>query len=440
MPHRFKELQNLKQVKKYINPAKEQWEKILARPVFDFSDLEAVVQPVLDSVRNDGDTAIKQFTERFDKVALENFQATGQEIESATQELDSPLKSAIQIAKVNIERFHTAQREVLEPVETMPGVKCWRKSIAIEKVGLYIPGGTAPLFSTILMLGVPAMIAGCKEIILCTPPKKDGSIHPAILYTAKLVGITRIFKVGGAQAIAGMSYGTKTIPQVYKIFGPGNQYVTMAKQLVNKEGIAIDMPAGPSEVLVYADENAYPEFVAADLLSQAEHGVDSQVILLTETESMVIRVQEAVKSQLEKLPRKEITAKALDNSAAVVVKSKNEALDLINFYAPEHLILASDQAHELANKVANAGSIFLGHFTPESVGDYASGTNHTLPTNGYAKMYSGVSLDSFVKKITYQQLTVEGLKNIGKTVELMAAAEALEAHKNAVSLRLSALK
>ena len=318
----------------------------------------------------------------------------------------------------------------------MPGVKCWRKSVGIEKVGLYIPGGTAPLFSTILMLAIPAQIAGCREIILCTPPHQNGGVHPAILYTANLAGVSKIFKVGGSQAIAAMAYGTESIPKVYKIFGPGNQYVTAAKQLINKEGIAIDMPAGPSEVLVSADDSARPAFVAADLLSQAEHGIDSQVILLTFTKKMIAKVQEAIQEQLEQLPRKDIAQKALDNSAAIVVKNRAEALHLINEYAPEHLILAMKDAASFAEKIINAGSIFLGNYTPESVGDYASGTNHTLPTNGFAKAYSGVSLDSFVKKITFQQLTKEGLRNISQTVELMAEAEELVAHKRAVSIRL----
>ena len=426
-------------MKIYNDPPESDWKAILARPVFDASDLEAIVQPVLEAVKSEGDIALKRYTAKFDQVTLAEIQVEKQEIVAAKSLLSEELQKAIQLAKSNIEKFHRAQREEMDPVETMPGVKCWRKSVAIEKVGLYIPGGTAPLFSTILMLGVPAKIAGCQEIVLCTPPQKDGNIHPAILYTADLVGITHIYKVGGAQAIAGMAYGTASIPQVYKIFGPGNQYVTMAKQLINKEGIAIDMPAGPSEVLVYADETAYPEFVAADLLSQAEHGVDSQVVLVATTPAIVENVKIALQNQLEQLPRKAIAEKALENSVAIIVDHQDVASAIINEYAPEHLILASDDALEFSGRIINAGSIFLGHYTPESVGDYASGTNHTLPTNGFAKMYSGVSLDAFVKKITYQQLTKMGIQQIGPAVETMAKAEELEAHGRAVAVRLEKL-
>jgi histidinol dehydrogenase len=347
------------------------------------------------------------------------------------------LKQAIATAKNNIEKFHAAQIKSVEFVETMPGVQCWRKTVAIEKVGLYIPGGTAPLFSTVLMLGIPARLAGCREIILCSPPDKGGKLDAAILFSAKLVGITKIFRVGGVQAIAVMAYGTETIPKVYKIYGPGNQYVMCAKQLVQKEGVAIDLPAGPSEVAIYADEMAHPAFVAADLLSQAEHGIDSQVLLVTYHELLIDEVIKELDKQIIKLPRKDIAIKALENGKMILVKNEMEAIDLLNEYAPEHLILASTNADDLAEKITNAGSVFLGNYSPESVGDYASGTNHTLPTNGFAKAYSGVSVDSFVKKITFQKLSEEGLKNIANTVELMADAEGLIAHKNAVSIRIN---
>lgn len=424
-------------MKIHINPAKSTWRDLLKRPVFDTAALEKTVSEILQSVQNEGDTAIKRYAAQFDKVTIENLQVSETEIQEAIQSLNEDLKQAIQTAKANIEKFHHHQIQPVEIVETMPGVRCWRKSVGIEKVGLYIPGGTAPLFSTVLMLGIPAKLANCKEIILCSPPNKQGNIHPAILYTANLVGITQIFKVGGVQAIGAMAYGTEIIPQVYKIFGPGNQYVTAAKQLINKQGTAIDMPAGPSEVLVCADVSANPAFVAADLLSQAEHGIDSQVVLVAFNENIVQQVQIEIQQQLKNLPRKNIAAKALENSMAIVVKNEAEALDLINEYAPEHLILSIENAEIFAEKIINAGSVFLGHYTPESVGDYASGTNHTLPTNGFAKAYSGVSLDSFVKKITFQQLTKEGLQNVGPAVEKMAAAEELEAHKMAVSLRLN---
>ena len=427
-------------MKIFINPDKSTWRDLLKRPAFETASLEKTVSEILQSIQNEGDAAVKRFTAQFDKVEIENLQVSETEIQEATESLDADLKQAIQIAKTNIEKFHSQQIQAIEVVETMPGVRCWRKSVGIEKVGLYIPGGTAPLFSTVLMLGVPAKLAGCKEIILCSPPNKEGKIHPAILYTAHLVGVTKIFKAGGVQAIGAMAYGTESIPQVYKIFGPGNQYVTAAKQLVNKNGIAIDMPAGPSEVLVCADASANPAFVAADLLSQAEHGVDSQVALVAFDNQLVTKINTEIEIQLANLPRKDIAAKALENSLAIVVKNEAEALDLINEYAPEHLILALENAETFAENIINAGSIFLGNYTPESVGDYASGTNHTLPTNGFAKAYSGVSLDSFVKKITFQQLTKEGLQNVGPAVEKMAAAEELEAHKMAVSLRLRDLK
>lgn len=418
-------------------PDRKDWKKLLQRPVFDVTSLESRVANILKEIKENGDEAVRRFTLMFDKISVDNLEVTTAEIDEAIALVPDELKTAIQQAKHNIERFHRTQISEVEVIETMPGVKCWRKSLPIERVGLYIPGGTAPLFSTILMLGVPAGIAGCKEIVLCSPPGKDGRLHPAIIYAAQLVGITRIYKAGGVQAIGAMAYGTETIPHVYKIFGPGNQYVTCAKQLVQKEGVAIDMPAGPSEVAIYADVTANPAFVAADLLSQAEHGVDSQVVLVSSELSVVDQVQAALEKQLEELPRKEIAAKALKNSKSIVVRNVAEAMELLNEYAPEHLILSCEDAEGLADKVVNAGSVFIGHYSPESVGDYASGTNHTLPTNGYARAYSGVSVNSFVKKVTFQQLTKEGLAAIGNTVELMAAAEGLEAHKNAVKIRLS---
>ncbi|MEM9887419.1 MAG: histidinol dehydrogenase [Bacteroidota bacterium] len=423
-------------MKLYTYDPKQNWQELLKRPVMDTQELEGIVSEVLQKVKQKGDAALREYTARFDGVELDQLQAPQKEIDKAASSLETDLKQAIQTAKNNIQTFHEKQQAKVEVIETMPGIKCWRKSVGIEKVGLYIPGGTAPLFSTILMLGVPAKIAGCQEIVLCTPPQKDGTIHPAILYTADLVGITKIFKVGGAQAVAAMAYGTESIPATYKIFGPGNQYVTAAKQLVNKEGIAIDMPAGPSEVLVCADKSASPDFVAADLLSQAEHGVDSQVVLIAFSDAFVQKVQAALEQQLPHLPRKSMAKKALENSVSVVVQDRQEALDLINLYAPEHLILAVEQVHDFAEKITNAGSVFMGNYTPESVGDYASGTNHTLPTNGFAKAYSGVSLDSFVKKITFQELSKEGLQNIAATVENMAATEQLEAHRKAVAIRL----
>ncbi len=419
-----------------IHPDKSTWQALLKRPAFETASLEATVSGILQAIQREGDAAVKRYTAQFDKVEIESLQVTEAETEEAVASLDANLKDAIQIAKANIEKFHQQQMQPMEVVETMPGVRCWRKSVGIERVGLYIPGGTAPLFSTVLMLGVPAKLAGCQEIVLCSPPNRAGKLHPAILYTAHLVGVTKVFKAGGVQAVGAMAYGTESIPQVYKIFGPGNQYVTSAKQLVNKEGIAIDMPAGPSEVLVCVDASANPAFVAADLLSQAEHGIDSQVILVAFDEEFVAKVNAEIESQLANLPRKDIAVKALENSLAIVLQNEVEALDLINEYAPEHLILSLESAENFAASIINAGSVFIGNYTPESVGDYASGTNHTLPTNGFAKAYSGVSLDSFVKKITFQQLTREGLQNVGPAVEKMAAAEELEAHKLAVSLRL----
>lgn len=417
-------------------PAKDIWKNILQRPAIDNTSLEATVQSVLSDIKANGQSALKKYTLQFDKVDIENVFVSDSEFSEAEKLISDELKKAIQLAKKNIETFHSVQKENTQVIETMPGVKCWRKSIAIQKVGLYIPGGTAPLFSTILMLGVPAKLAGCEEIVLCTPPDKNGNINPAILYTAKLIGITKVFKVGGVQAIGAMAYGTEIIPQVYKIFGPGNQYVTCAKQLINKQGVAIDMPAGPSEVAVLVDETCVPEFVAADLLSQAEHGSDSQVILVSTNENVIQSIQTELEKQLAVLPRKDLASKALENSKAILVKTNAEAIDLLNEYAPEHLIIACENDEALAEQVVNAGSVFLGNYSCESAGDYASGTNHTLPTNGYAKAYSGVSLDSFVKKITYQKLSKEGINNIGPAIELMAEAEGLQAHKNAVTVRL----
>lgn len=420
-------------------PTKESWKELLKRPTIDNSSLEATVQSVLSDIKTNGQSVVNKYTLQFDKVNIENVLVNDTEFLEAEKLISTELKNAIQLAKKNIELFHSAQKENTQVIETMPGVKCWRKSVAIQKVGLYIPGGTAPLFSTILMLGVPAKLAGCQEIILCTPPDKNGTINPAILYTAKLIGITKVFKVGGVQAIGAMAYGTEIIPQVYKIFGPGNQYVTCAKQLINKEGVAIDMPAGPSEVAILADETCVPEFVAADLLSQAEHGTDSQVVLVSTNENVIQTIQTELEKQLAVLPRKELAAKALDNSKAILVKTNADAIDLLNEYAPEHLIIACANDEQLSEQVVNAGSVFLGNYSCESAGDYASGTNHTLPTNGYAKAYSGVSLDSFVKKITYQKLNKEGINNIGTAIELMAEAEGLQAHKNAVTVRLKTL-
>jgi histidinol dehydrogenase len=418
------------------HPKKVEWAKLLQRPVMDSSSLEASVKNILFEVKANGDEALKRFATIFDKVSVPELQVTEAEITSALALVSNELKAAIQLAKNNIETFHANQNTAAEKVETMPGVVCWRKAVAIEKVGLYIPGGTAPLFSTILMLAVPAQIAGCKEIILCTPPAKDGTINAAILYTAQLCGINKIYKTGGAQAIAAMAYGTETIPQVYKIFGPGNQYVTAAKQLVQKDGVAIDMPAGPSEVCVMADETANPVFVAADLLSQAEHGVDSQVLLVSTSEQLINNTAAEIDKQLSELPRKELAAKALENSKAVLVNNVDEMIELVNAYAAEHLIISCSNDEVIAERITNAGSMFLGNYSPESAGDYASGTNHTLPTNGYARAYSGVSVDSFVKKITVQKLSREGLKNIGKAVVVMAEAEGLQAHANAIIKRM----
>jgi histidinol dehydrogenase len=420
-------------------PERSTWLELLKRPSLDSASLEETVNSVLFEVRKNGDKAIQVYTKQFDKVDIEKTEVDTSEFIQAEKNISEELKNAIQLAKANIEKFHFAQKEEKKVIETTSGVNCWRKSIAIQKVGLYIPGGSAPLFSTILMLGIPAKIAGCSEIILCTPPDKNGKINDAILYTAKLVGITKVFKVGGVQAIGAMAYGTETIPKTNKIFGPGNQYVTCAKQLVNKSGTAIDMPAGPSEVAIIADETCIPAFVASDLLSQAEHGADSQVILVSTSEETIESVNIELIKQLALLSRKELAQKALENSKAILVKTVDEGIDLLNAYAPEHLIIACENEEEIGELVLNAGSVFLGNYSCESAGDYASGTNHTLPTNGYATAYSGVSLDSFVKKVTFQKITKEGIKNIGNAIELMAAAEGLDAHKNAVTLRLNSI-
>ena len=417
-------------------PSKEKWAEILRRPALNTESLFDTVRGIIDRVRTEGDKAVIEYEATFDKAELTSLAVTNEELEEGVALVSEELKAAISLAKQNIERFHAAQKFVGKKVETMPGVTCWQKAVGIEKVGLYIPGGTAPLFSTVLMLAVPAKIAGCKDIILCTPPDRKGKIHPAILFAARLAGVDRIFKAGGVQAIAAMAYGTESIPKVYKIFGPGNQYVTAAKQLVSLRDVAIDMPAGPSEVEVLADDSANPVFVAADLLSQAEHGVDSQAILITTSERLQAAVVEEVERQLAELPRREIAEKSLANSKLILVNDMDEAVELTNEYAPEHLIVETSDYMEVAERVVNAGSVFLGSFSPESAGDYASGTNHTLPTNGYAKAYSGVSLDSFIRKITFQEICSDGMKAIGPAIETMAANEQLDAHKNAVTVRL----
>ena len=422
------------------NPDKSQWQEILKRPVMNTENLFDTVRSVIDRVKEEGDRAVLDYEEKFDKVVLASLAVSEEEQQEAENLVSEDLKAAIRLAKQNIETFHAAQRFEGKKVQTQPGVTCWQKAVAIEKVGLYIPGGTAPLFSTVLMLAVPARIAGCKEIVLCTPPGRDGKVHPAVLFAAKVAGVNRIFKAGGIQAIAAMAYGTESVPKVYKIFGPGNQYVTAAKQLVSLRDVAIDMPAGPSEVEVLADETANPIFVAADLLSQAEHGVDSQAILITTSVELQQAVKVEVERQLALLPRKEIAEKSLANSKLIVVDSMTEAIELTNAYAPEHLIIETEDYLSVAARIVNAGSVFLGSLTPESAGDYASGTNHTLPTNGYAKAYSGVSLDSFIRKITFQEIKPEGLNIIGPAIELMAANEQLDAHKNAVSVRLGQLE
>ena len=421
-------------------PEREQWDEILKRPTQEKANLESIVSGVFEAIKTNGDQALKEFTAKFDGAHLEQLQVTKAELAAAAKDTPLELKNAIDHAARNIEAFHKAQVAKEEHVITQPGVECWRKVTPIEKVGLYIPGGTAPLFSTVLMLAIPAKIAGCKEIVLCTPPNKEGEINPAILYAASSIGCTKVFKLGGIQAVGAMAYGTESVPSVYKIFGPGNQYVTAAKQMASLDGVAIDMPAGPSEVLVYADETGNPEFIASDLLSQAEHGADSQVVFVTCVERLIDDVKDAVKRQLSDLPRKEIAKKALDNSVYILMKNEKEALALINEYGPEHLIIGAKNEALFIDQITNAGSVFLGNYTPESAGDYASGTNHTLPTNGYAKSYSGVSLDSYTKKITYQRISQEGLKTLGPVIEIMAEAEELFAHKNAVTLRLHDLK
>ncbi len=421
-------------------PEKEKWETLCIRPGIDKTDLEDSVRSIINRVRAEKDNAIHDFSEKFEGVRLQSLKVTASEVREASAQIPDNLKSAINTAKNNIEKFHSAQLYTEEAVETIKGVKCWRKSVAIEKTGLYIPGGTAPLFSTVLMLGIPAKLAGCREIIICTPPGKDGKINPLILYTAGLIGISDIFKTGGAQAIAAMAYGTETIPKVYKIFGPGNQYVTKAKELVQQDGVAIDMPAGPSEVLVIADKSADPDFVASDLISQAEHGPDSQVIMLTDNRDTIKNVRLKIEEQLELLPRKETASKSLANSRLILLESLAKCIDFSNYYAPEHLIINASEASILAERVINAGSVFIGSYSCESAGDYATGTNHTLPTNGFAKNYSGVSTESFLKKISFQQVSNEGLRNIGPAIELMAEAELLHGHKNAVSIRIKKIE
>ena len=425
---------------KIYNPERADWKEVLRRPTQTVADIEGLVDGIFKEVASNGDETLKKYTAQFDKVSLDNLLVSEAEVEEAKTLVSEELKAAIQLAKSNIEVFHTAQKTDRVEIETAAGVSCWQEKRPIQKVGLYIPGGTAPLFSTILMLAVPAAIAGCSEIVLCSPPDKEGKLNPAILYTADLCGVTKIVKVGGIQAIAGMTFGTDTIPQVYKIFGPGNQYVTVAKQIATKHGVAIDMPAGPSELLVVADDSANAAFVASDLLSQAEHGVDSQVILVSTSKEMIDAVEKEVAVQLEDLPRKEIAKQAIDNSKLIYVDNDQDAIDLINEYGPEHYIVCVENEDFYIDNTQNAGSVFIGNYTPESAGDYASGTNHTLPTNGYAKQYSGVNLDSFMKSMTFQKITKEGIQTIGNAIELMAEAEGLEAHKNAVTLRLNSLK
>lgn len=424
-------------MKRYNYPDRAQWNEIITRPATDVASLEEVIRPILDDVRKNGDKALRKYTLQFDKAELNDMLVSEREVFFALNQINTELFDAIKLAATNITSFHRQQVARVEKIETMPGVTCWRKSVPIERVGLYIPGGTAPLFSTVLMLSIPALIAGCKEIVLCTPPQTDGNIHPAIIAAATYIGLKKIVKVGGVQAIAAMTFGTESVPKVQKIFGPGNQYVTTAKQMVQKFGVSIDMPAGPSEVAVFADETANAVFIAADLLSQAEHGVDSQVLLVTTDEELPAMVEYEIQQQLEKLPRKSMAARALENSKIVVVKHSEEAMELLNRYAPEHLILACKEAEIIAEQVINAGSVFIGHYSPESAGDYASGTNHTLPTNGYAQTYSGVSVDSFIKKITFQKITEEGINNLGPAVEILAEAEGLRAHAEAVRVRRS---
>ena len=427
-------------MKKILYPHKSEWAELLRRPTQDVSTLFEKVGTILKDVKANGDKAVLEYAEKFDHVKLESLAVTEAEMKEAEAQVPIELKVAILLAQRNIYTFHKKQKFEGKKVETMEGVTCWQKAVGIEKVGLYVPGGTAPLFSTVLMLAVPAKIAGCKEIVLCTPPNKEGKVNPAILYAAQVAGVSKIFKAGGVQAIGAMAYGTESVPKVYKIFGPGNQYVMAAKQMVAMHDVAIDMPAGPSEVEVIADETANPKFVAADLLSQAEHGLDSQVVLVTTSEKLLEEVEYEVQHQLARLPRWQIAEKSLTNSKLILVKDMEEAIEMTNEYAPEHLIIETKDYMDLAEKVVNAGSVFLGSYTPESAGDYASGTNHTLPTNGYAKAYSGVSLDSFIRKITFQEINREGIQNIGPAIEVMAAHEQLDAHKNAVSVRLNSLK
>lgn len=425
---------------KIYDPKRDEWEVLLSRPTQEVGDIEETVNTIFKAVQENGDEALRLYTQKFDGVTVKNLQVGEAALNEAEASLTEPLKKAIQIAYKNIKRFHEAQKTPAVRVEIVPGVECWQEKRPIQKVGLYIPGGTAPLFSTILMLAIPAKIAGCAEIILCSPPDKNGELPQVVLYTAKLCGITKIFKVGGIQAIAALTFGTKSIPKVYKVFGPGNQYVTVAKQLATKYGISIDMPAGPSELLVMADDTAEPSFVASDLLSQAEHGTDSQVILVSTSKKMLEEVEKEVELQLEQLPRKDIARKAIANSKLILVSTDTEAVALINEYGPEHYILCVKNEQFYLENIANAGSVFIGNYTPESAGDYASGTNHTLPTNGYAKQYSGVNLDSFMKSITFQKISEKGILSLGETIEIMAEAEGLEAHKNAVTLRLNKLK
>jgi len=425
---------------KIYNPRQEEWSTILKRPTATVVDIETTVTEIFNAVKREGDAAIRKYTNVFDDVDLEDMLVSNTDLEEKVNAISEDLKQAIQLAKKNIEKFHSAQRTTKIEVETVDGVYCWQEKRPIQKVGIYIPGGTAPLFSTVLMLAIPAKLAGCTEIVLCSPPNKEGNIHPAIVYAAKLCGVTKILKVGGIQAIAGLTFGTETIPKVYKIFGPGNQFVTVAKQLSTKYGVAIDMPAGPSELLVIADDTANASFVASDLLSQAEHGVDSQVLLVSTSKQLIDKVEKEVRKQLDKLPRKAIAEKAIENSKLIFVENHEIALTLINEYAPEHFIICTENEDFYVDGIQNAGSIFIGNYTPESAGDYASGTNHTLPTNGYAKQYSGVNLDSFLKNMTFQKITKKGIQNIGKAVEFMAEAEGLQAHKNAMTLRLNSLK
>jgi histidinol dehydrogenase len=425
---------------KILKPSRADWPEILKRPTQTVADIEQTVNQIFDEIKSKGDSAVKKYTELFDGIRLDELKVSEEEIKEAGNEISEELKKAIRLAKNNIEKFHSAQRTDRVIVETGHGVTCWQEKKAIQKIGLYIPGGTAPLFSTILMLAIPAGLAGCKEIILCTPPDKEGKVDPAILYAAELCGVTQVFKIGGIQAIGAMAFGTEDVPQVYKIFGPGNQFVTVAKQLATKYQVAIDMPAGPSELLVYADDTANAAYVASDLLSQAEHGTDSQVIMVSISEKLIDDVSNEIEAQLKELPRKDIAIKAIENSRLILVDSEEEALDLINEYAPEHFIICSENEDFFVKGVINAGSVFIGNYTPESAGDYASGTNHTLPTNGYARQYSGVNLDSFMKTITFQKITPQGIREIGPSIELMAEAEGLQAHKNAVSLRLKDLE